>query len=302
MSVKHEKSNVLTQTYQPDTQVQAKAGRKRKKKGLFAAESIAVLLSIVFFGVPFYFVIINSFKSSSEAAAMNLSWPDTFHIIANYKEVLTMNDGIVLLAFFNSTVITVSSIIILILVCSMAAFVLQRREGISKKLHYVILMGLMIPPAIVPTIWVLQSLGLFKTLPGIVLLESSLHFSFACLLYTAFVATIPRELDEAALMDGCGPLSLFFRVIFPLLKPVTSTVIVLSSIQIYNDFENMLYFFPGAENATVQLTLYNFTGLFGTSYHLLFADVILISIPPLILFIFFNKKIVAGMTAGAVKG
>jgi raffinose/stachyose/melibiose transport system permease protein len=301
MSSKHESANVLRPNYQTIAQIE-KAGRKKKNKRLLIVESFAVLLSFLFFGIPFYFVIINSIKNSSEAAAMNLSWPDSFHFIENYKEVLTLSDGIVLRAFFNSTVITVSSIIILIFVCSMAGFVLQRRKGISKKFNYVVLMGLMIPPAIVPTIWVLQSLGLFKTLQGIILLESALHFSFACLLYTAFVATIPRELDEAALIDGCGPLGLYFRIIFPLLKPVTSTIIVLSSIQIYNDFENMLYFFPGADNATVQLTLYNFTGIYGTSYHLLFADVMLISIPPLILFIFFNKKIVAGMTAGAVKG
>src|SRR6185437_3997495 len=100
--------------------------------------------------------------------------------------------------FLNSTLITISSLIILIFVCSMAGFIIQRRKGLSKRLNYVILIGLMIPPSIVPTIWVLQSLGLFRTLHGIVLLESALHFSFACLLYTAFVSTIPRELDEAA--------------------------------------------------------------------------------------------------------
>ena len=277
---------------------------KRKRGGprLLIVEIFAVILAIIFFGIPFYFVIINSFKDSAAAAEMNLSWPKTFHIIENYKEVLTLNDGVVLRAFLNSSIITIASIIVLILICSMAGFVLSRRNGLSRKLHYVVLIGLMIPPAIVPTIWVLQTIGLFKTMPGIIFLESGLHFSFACLLYTAFVATIPKELDEAALIDGCGPFNLFFKIIFPLLKPVTSTVIVLSSIQIYNDFENMLYFFPGADHATVQLTLYNFTGIYGTSYQLLFADVLLISLPPLILFIFFNKKIVDGMTAGAVKG
>ncbi|KRG16225.1 ABC transporter [Virgibacillus soli] len=279
-------------------------GKKFRKGsfGLFLTEIIAILFAVLFFGIPFYFVMINSMKSSEEAAIMNLAIPRSFHIIENYLEVLTMNEGIVLQAFLNSTFITIFSVMILIIVCSMAGFILERRKGLAKKLNYVILVGLMIPPAIVPTIWVLQSLGIFKTIQGIILLESALHFSFACLLYTAFVATIPKELDEAAFIDGCGPIQLFFRVVFPLLKPVTSTIIVLSSIQIYNDFENMLYFFPGAENATVQLTLYNFTGIYGTSYHLLFADVLLISIPPLILFIFFNKKIVAGMTAGAVKG
>ncbi|MFC5650250.1 hypothetical protein ACFPYJ_14150 [Paenibacillus solisilvae] len=95
---------------------------------------------------------------------------------------------------------------------------------------------------------------------------------------------------------------LFVSIIFPLLKPVTSTVVVLTSINVFNDFVHPLYFFPGADNATVQLTLYNFTSRFTTSWNLLFADIVLISIPPLILFLFFNKKIVAGMTAGAVKG
>lgn len=185
----------------------------------------------------------------------------------------------------------------------MTGYVLQRRTGRgANTLKFLVLTGLMIPPAIVPTIWVLQSTGLFKTIPGIVLVETALHFSFATLLYMGFMATIPREIDEAALIDGCGRFRLFFQIIFPLLKPVTSTIIILTSIGIYNDFENPLYFFPGAKNATVQLTLYNFKGMYATSWNLVFADVLLISLPPLILFIFFNKKIIAGMTSGSVKG
>nr|WP_160719730.1 carbohydrate ABC transporter permease [Bacillus sp. USDA818B3_A] len=276
---------------------------KKKNFKLLSIEVFAVFAAIVLFGIPFYFVIINSFKDVSESAALSLAWPSSFHILENYRAVLTANNGMVLRAFFNSSLITVLSITTMIFVCSMAAFVLERRKGkLSGFFNSMVLVGLMIPPAIVPTIWVLQTTGLFKTFPGIVLLETALHFAFACMLYKAFMSTIPRELDEAALMDGCSSFKLYFNIILPLLKPVTSTIIVLSSIQIYNDFENMLYFFPGAENATVQLTLYNFKGMYGTQWNLLFADVLLISIPPLILFIFFNKKIVAGMTAGAVKG
>ncbi|WP_260631364.1 carbohydrate ABC transporter permease [Neobacillus niacini] len=299
IEIKQERTAML-QSY--DREIQSSVKKKKDLK-LLSIESFSILVALVLFGIPFYFVIINSFKDVTEAANMSLAWPSSFHILENYKQVVTANNGMVLRAFFNSTLITLLSIITMILVCSMAAFVLQRRQGRgSKFLNSMVLVGLMIPPAIVPTIWVLQSIGLFKTLPGIVLLESALHFSFACMLYKAFMATIPREIDEAALMDGCSSFKLYFKIILPLLKPVTSTIIVLSSINIYNDFENMLYFFPGAENATVQLTLYNFKGMFGTSWNLLFADVLLISIPPLILFIFFNKKIVAGMTAGAVKG
>ena len=115
------------------------------------------------------------------------------------------------------------------------------------------------------------------------------------------MATIPRKLDEAALIEGCGRFQLFLRIIMPLLKPVSATVIVLTAVGVYNDFVNPLYFFPGSENATLQLTLYNFMSLYGTQWNLLFTNILLISIPPLILFIFFNKRIVAGMTSGAVK-
>ncbi|HUX20829.1 MAG TPA: carbohydrate ABC transporter permease, partial [Spirochaetia bacterium] len=89
---------------------------------------------------------------------------------------------------------------------------------------------------------------------------------------------------------------------FPLMQPVTATIIVLNGVNIFNDFVDPLYFFPGANNATVQLTLYNFISRYITQYNLLFADVLLISIPPLILFIIFNRRIVAGIVAGAIKG
>ena len=135
-----------------------------------------------------------------------------------------------------------------------------------------------------------------------ILIEIAYNLSFSILLYRAFIATVPRDLDEAARIDGAKPLQLFFRVILPLLKPVTVTNIVVQSIAIFNDFTNPLYYLPGKENVTVQLTLYNFQSQFATQYHLLFMNILLVTIPPLIVFIFFNKQIVEGMTAGAVKG
>ncbi|MBZ4647263.1 MAG: carbohydrate transporter rane protein 2, family [Clostridia bacterium] len=268
----------------------------------FVVEAVAVLLSILIFWVPFYFVILNSFKTKAEAAEMSIVWPKTFQIIENYTSVLTAENGIVIRAFYNSTIITVLSIVVLIIVCSMAGFVMQRRtDKASTLINFIVLAGLMIPPSIVPTIWVLNRMGLFKTLMGLILVEVALAFPFSSILYKGFMVSIPREIDESAVVDGCSGFRMFFQIIFPLLKPVTSTIIVLSAVTIFNDFANPLYFLPGAKNATVQLTLYNFMSRYITSWNLLFADVVLISIPPLILFIFFNKKIVAGMTAGAVK-
>ncbi|TCM93066.1 raffinose/stachyose/melibiose transport system permease protein [Paenibacillus sp. BK033] len=265
-------------------------------------EVIAIVLSVVIFWVPFCFVIVNSLKNKTDAAQLDLSWPTSLQW-SNYKEVLIAQDHMVIRSFVNSTLITLLSIAILVVVSAMTGYVLQRRnDRWSGIIQFLVLAGLMIPPAVVPTIWVLDSIRLFKTMSGIVLVEVALGISFAVMLYRSFMATIPREIDEAAIVDGCGSMRMFFQMILPLLMPVTSTVIVLSSVGIYNDFVNPLYFFPGAKNATIQLTLYNFTSMYNTSWNLLFADIILISLPPLILFIFFNKRIVAGMTAGAVKG
>jgi raffinose/stachyose/melibiose transport system permease protein len=269
-----------------------------------AVSIVMLLLSTVLFWVPFYFVIINSFKSSTKAADMNMSWPDTFHIAENYKAVLIAADNMLVRAFYNSTLLTLLSVAGLVIVSSLAGFVMQRRERgrAASTLNFLVLAGLMIPPAVVPTIWVLNSIGLFKTLPGLTMVEIALHFPFCAILYKAFTATIPRDIDESAFIDGCGGFKLFSHIIFPLLKPVSSTIIIIQAVSVFNDFVNPLYFLPGSENATVQLTLYNFMSMYLTSWNLLFADVVLISLPPLILFLFFNKRIVAGMTAGSVKG
>ena len=185
----------------------------------------------------------------------------------------------------------------------MSGYVLQRRkDGLTKAVNVLIMTGLMIPPAILPTIWIMKGLLIYKTLPGIILIEVALHTPFTIMLFRGFMGSIPQELEESGVIDGCTPSALFARVIFPLLKPVISTVIILDSVGIFNDFMNPLYFMPGSKNATVQLTLYNFMGQYSSSYNLVFADVMLITVPMLILFIIFNKKIVDGMVAGAVKG
>lgn len=279
-----------------------KANKNKKNLTQFLVEAVAIVLCGIFFLIPFYFIIVNSVKSKQEAAEMSMSWPTTFHMFENFTEVLNARNGMLLLAYYNSTIITVVSIVILVIACSMTGFIIQRRTGKSvNAVNFFFMAGLMIPPAIVPTIWVLDRLTLFKTMPGIILVMVALSTPFTIILYRGFVATIPKELDEAAVIDGCGSWRLFLSVIFPLLKPIHSTVIILSAVTIFNDFVHPLYFFPGAKNATVQLTLYNFMSMYNTSWNLLFANVLLITIPPFILFLFFNKKIVAGMTAGSVK-
>lgn len=263
---------------------------------------LSVILTGLVFVVPFYFLIITSFKDVKEASWMQMSLPTNYHIIENYKEVLGAQNGIVIRAFQNSFILTIFSVIGVVIVSSMAGFVLQRRKDkFSGLWNFMILFGLMVPPCIVTTIWVLQTLNIFKTLFSMILMEIALLFPFSVLLYKGYMTSIPREIDEAAILDGCGSLRMFFQIIFPLLKPINITMIVLISVFVYSDFVNPLYFLPGARNTTVQLTLFSFMGRWSTQWNLVFVDVVLISIPPLILFIFLNKRIIAGMIAGSLK-
>ena len=265
--------------------------------------AVALVVSTVVFLVPFAFIILTSVKNKQEAALLDFTWPTSFHLWDNMVEVITTRNWMLVTAFINSTILTVASVTLLVIFSAMVGFVLQRRKTRwNGVINFLILAGLMMPPAVVPTIWLLQSIGLFAKLHGLVLIEVAYGLSFSILLYRAFIATIPRELDEAAIIDGARPLDVFFRVILPLLWPVTVTNIVVQSVAVFNDFTNPLYYLPGNANATVQLTLYNFQSQYNTSYNLLFTNILLITIPPLVVFLFFNRQIVAGMTAGAVKG
>jgi raffinose/stachyose/melibiose transport system permease protein len=264
----------------------------------------AILISAVVFVVPFAFILFTALKDKQEASLRQFAPPaNGVHFWSNLVEVVQTRDYMLLTAFMNSIILTVASVALLVVFGAMVGFVLQRRPSPwTPIVNFFVLAGLIIPPAVVPTIWVLQGLGLFKTLHGLVLIEVAYGLSFTILLFRAFVATIPRELDEAAIIDGAGPFRLFFQVILPLLRPVVVTVVVVQSVTIFNDFTNPLYYLPGKDNVTVQLTLYNFQSQFNTSYNLLFMNILLITIPPLIVFLFFNRQIVAGMTAGALKG
>jgi len=268
-----------------------------------AVSLIAFVIAALVFLVPFAFIVVTALKSQKEASELLFTWPSETHLLDNIQAVISARNYMLVTALINSAILTVVSVTLLVIFAAMIGFVLQRRPSRWNGLiNFLVLAGLIMPPAVVPTIWVLQGLGLFKTLTGLILIEVAYGLAFSVLLFRAFISTIPRELDEAAIMDGAGAFSLFFRIILPLLKPVAVTIIVVQSVAIFNDFTYPLYYLPGASNVTVQLTLYNFQSQFLTSFNLLFMNILIITIPPLILFLFFNRQIIEGMTSGAVKG
>ncbi len=264
---------------------------------------IGIIVTTVFFIVPFAFIFTMAAKDQNDASKLAFSWPTHFQLWENIVTVFQSRDYMLIIAFINSAILTVASVTFMVVFGSMIAYVLDRRKSkLNPLINTLVLAGLIIPPAVVPTIWVMQSLGIFKTLPGLIMVEVAFGLAFTVLTMRAFIAGIPREIDEAAIVDGAGPLRLFFQVVFPLLRSVIVTIVVVQSIFVFNDFQNPLYFLPGSQNATVQLTLFNYISQSQSSFNLLFANILVITIPMLIMYIVFNRQIVAGMTSGAVKG
>ena len=266
-------------------------------------DAVALVVFGIIFVVPFIFIFLTAAKTRQEASLFQFSWPSKFQLFENIRDVIAFGDRRMLRALWNSTLLTVGSVTLIVLFSALVAYVMQRRgDRVASVVSSVMLAGLIIPPAVVPTIFLLQWTHLYKTLLGLIMVEVAFTMPFATLIFRAFMANIPRELDEAAIIDGASPMHVFFSIILPLLQPAIITVIVTSSVGIYNDFVGPLYFLPGSANVTAQLTLYSFMSQFNSQWNLLFADVVVITIPPLIMFMFFQRQIVSGMTAGAVKG
>jgi raffinose/stachyose/melibiose transport system permease protein len=278
-------------------------GGLRKFLSRIWLDAASLLVIGVLYLVPFVFILLTASKSRQEAGLFQFSWPEKFQLVENIREVMAFGDNRMWLALWNSTVLTVGSITLIVLLSALVAFVMQRRrDRVESLASSVMLAGLIIPPAVVPTIFLLQWIGLYKTLFGLIMVEVAFTMPFAILVLRAFIASIPAEIDEAAIIDGASPVQVFFSIILPLLQPAIVTVVVTSAVGIYNDFVSPLYFLPGAQNVTAQLTLFSFISQFSSQWNLLFADVVIITIPPFIMFMFFQRQIVSGLTAGAIRG
>lgn len=275
----------------------------RKFIASFWLDAASLVVIGIIFIVPFVFILLTAAKTRPEAALFQFSWPSQFQLLENIKEVMAFGENRMILALWNSLLLTVGSVTLIVLFSALVAYVMQRRsDRVASVVSSIMLAGLIIPPSVVPTIFVLQRIGLYKTLVGLIMVEVAFTMPFATLIFRTFMASIPSEIDEAAIMDGASPWRVFFSVILPLLQPAIITVIVVSAVAIYNDFTGPLYFLPGSQNVTAQLTLFSFISQFSSQWNLLFADVVIITIPPLIMFMFFQRQIVSGMTTGAIKG
>lgn len=275
----------------------------RRKAGLTILQIFCWIFSLVVL-IPFLLIILNSVKPSAEAAYFSLDLPSVVKW-ENYINAFTK--GNMLRSYINSFLIAVISTLISNVTAAMAAFVVVRSVNkINKALYGYFFFGIVATSNMVATVSVMSKLHLTNSLIGIILLTGAQGISFAMLLYTGFIKGIPKELDEAAVMDGATGWRLFFRVIFPLLKPVTVTGLLLNFIGAWNGFDTQLYLLTDTDKWGVMLSMYGIYGEFSsawsTDWGLICAYIVLTSIPVVIMYLFGQRYIIAGMTTGAVKG
>lgn len=259
----------------------------------------AIFISLIVV-IPLTVLFLNSFKTSGEANRMTLSLPAKW-VVKNYATVI--EQGKLISSFFNGLLYASSSVVLTVTLVSAAAFVISRnRKGVNRFLYYFIISGIAMPVNNVALMKVMQIFHLMNTRIGIILLYAAINIPLSLFLTYGFIDTIPREIDESAVIDGCKPWQLFIKVILPQLKPTISTLFVLNFIAVWNDFTMPLYYLNNSSKWPMTLAVYNFFGAFQNSWNLVAADIILTLIPVLFVFILGQKYIVGGMSAGAVKG
>ena len=262
----------------------------------------ALTLVAVVIGIPLWLVVVTSAKSQGDALNPSLALPsDGWHFLDNYRHAFT--DGRVIDAFLGSVAIVVPAVIIVLLFGSMASWVLARRSSAwLSTIYAVAISGIVIPPAVITLVLLLRQISLAGTLAGMVLVYVGIYMSTAIFFITGFIRTIPHELEEAARVDGAGPVRIFFTIILPLLRPVLATATILICLYIWNDVF-FAFFVIGGRMDTLPLNLFQVAsaGVYLNNWNLIFGYVVQMSIPLLVVFVVAQRRIISGITGGAVK-
>jgi len=207
-------------------------------------------------------------------------------------------------AIVNSAIVAVVSVVLLVAFSAAAAYPLARLTARWSKLVYGLFMaGLLLPfqLAMIPLYAMIRDLGLIGSVWGLVIFYVGVQMPFSVFLYAQFLRSLPHDYEEAALIDGCGPVRGYFSVVFPLLRPVTGTVAILNAIFVWNDFLTPLLYLSGSGTVTIPVALYGFVGDYVQQWNLVFAGLLISSAPVLIVYFLMQRSIIKGF-AGGLKG
>lgn len=254
--------------------------------------------------VPLYLLLLNTFKTEADIERDPLGLPFGRLTLENLRAAVTDPTLGIWSAYARTIVITLSTVTLSIIVAASAGYVLARATSRwSTTTYLVVVGGLLIPTQVVllPAIHVLRTLGIFETWYGLVLYESALSLPFAVFIFTGFVRTVPRELDEAAAIDGCGQFGTFWRIVFPTLRPATAAVAIFLGLGAWNDFVDPIVIL-GQGGDTITTGIFRAVGQFRIIYAQAFANLWLAVVPVLVVYVFLQKQFISGLTDGAVKG
>ena len=279
------------------------AEKKRKNKILHCVFVVAVILLACLYIYPVYLMVINSFKPFKEILTNVLGLPSKI-AWDNYSYVIEKMEYFRL--FLNNLVITSIGIVGIVFLSSMAAYALDRRSNrLSKPVHTFIITPMLIPfqTIMITLLKFMNIIHLNGSTWGLGIQYWGFGIPMATFIYFNFMKSIPREIDESAMIDGASTFQTFLMIIFPLLKTVTVTIIVLDVMWIWNDFLlPLLMVNSSPASKTLVLAAYNFVGSLNTKWHYALAAMVMAILPSVICFIFLQKYIVEGVVAGAVKG
>jgi raffinose/stachyose/melibiose transport system permease protein len=266
-----------------------------------------VVLSVIMLGLaagislPFYYIVVNTFKTTEQGATSPLALPSPF-TLENYKNVF--NSVPVLQSFGNSAYVTVLGVLATVLFGSMAAYAMNmRRTRGNRLLRLVLITALAVPfqVTVVPLYEMVVKAGLVNSLSGLVVV----YFAgavFCFFIIDGYMSTIPKELIEAAKIDGAGVLQIYARIMMPLSVPVLATVAIYQTIGIWNDFLVANTFLSSSSKYTIVLQVYNSVGQFSTNWPSFMTLTTISIVPMVVFFIIMQRKIVGGLVSGSVKG
>ena len=261
-----------------------------------------LIITLMLIILPLLFIFINSFKGIIDFIKNVFGLPKEI-IFGNYPEA--WRHGNLFRLMGNSLIITIISVATLIFLGALASYPIAKKRLFGGNFLYILfLSGLMIPPQVIviPLFILERKLGLIDSLLGLILVYIATQLPITIFIFVGFMRSIPKDLEEAAYLDGCSNIGTFWKIIFPLVKPATATVSILTSLNIWNDFFYPLILINTQENRTLTLGLYAFKGIYLVTFTQLFAYMSTMAVPIIILYLILQKFIIKGMVAGAIKG
>ena len=274
----------------------------KRKKSLAVTEIVMILLAVIWF-IPIYYLIVTTLKSPKEATASPLALPKVF-LVENY--VTAWQNMQFPRAFGNTLFITATAVFFIVIFASMAGYALARtKTKWGMRLFLFFLAGLIVPfqMNIVSLYKIVKSVHLMNSAFAVILVNVAINTPQGVFLFKEFIeSTIPRELEEAAEIDGCSVGKKFFSIVLPLLKPVISTVVIIVTLNVWNEFMTPLLFLQSREKDVILQEVSRNIGQFSTDWTALFPMLMLGVAPLMIFYVFMQKYIIAGVAAGAVKG